>query len=118
MSVIKMVLLAVYGVLILSDSIFAAPPDFQKDIQPLMTKYCVECHGASKPKSGVRLDSYDALIAKSRKQSVIPGDPDKSRLVMTMTGAAKLMPPKKFTPRPTTEEIDLIKEWIKTGAKK
>ncbi len=118
MSVIKMVLLAVYGVLILSDSIFAAPPDFQKDIQPLMTKYCVECHGASKPKSGVRLDSYDALIAKSRKQSVIPGDPDKSRLVMTMTGAAKLMPPKKFTPRPTTEEIDLIKEWIKAGAKK
>jgi hypothetical protein len=37
---------------------------------------------------------------------------------MTMTGAAKLMPPKKFTPRPTTEEIDLIKEWIKAGAKK
>jgi len=118
MSVIKMVSLAVFGVLVLSDSIFAAPPDFQKDIQPLMTKYCVECHGASKPKSGVRLDSYDALIAKSRKQSVIPGDPDKSRLVMTMTGAAKLMPPKKFTPRPTTEEIDLIKEWIKAGAKK
>jgi len=118
MSVIKMVSFAVLGVLVLSDSIFAAPPDFQKDIQPLMTKYCVECHGASKPKSGVRLDSYDALIAKSRKQSVIPGDPDKSRLVMTMTGAAKLMPPKKFTPRPTTEEIDLIKEWIKAGAKK
>jgi uncharacterized membrane protein len=118
MSVIKMVALAVLGVLVFFDSIFAAPPDFQKDIQPLMTKYCVECHGASKPKSGVRLDSYDALIAKSRKQSVIPGDPDKSRLVMTMTGAAKLMPPKKFTPRPTTEEIDLIKEWIKAGAKK
>ena len=118
MSVIKMVSLAVLGVLFLSDSIFAAPPDFQKDIQPLMTKYCVECHGASKPKSGVRLDSYYALIAKSRKQSVIPGDPDKSRLVMTMTGAAKLMPPKKFTPRPTTEEIDLIKDWIKAGAKK
>lgn len=118
MSVINMVSLAVLGVLVLSSSIFAAPPDFQKDIQPLMTKYCVECHGASKPKSGVRLDSYDALIAKSRKQSVIPGDPDKSRLVMTMTGTAKLMPPKKFTPRPTTDEIDLIKEWIKAGAKK
>lgn len=118
MSVIKIVLLAVLGVLVLSGSIFAAPPDFQKDIQPLMTKYCVECHGASKPKSGVRLDSYDALIAKSRKQSVIPGDPDKSRLVMTMTGVAKLMPPKKFTLRPTTEEIDLIKDWIKAGAKK
>ncbi len=118
MSVIKMVSLTILGVLVLADSIFAAPPDFQKDIQPLMTKYCVECHGASKPKSGVRLDSYDALIAKSRKQSVIPGDPDKSRLVMTMTGAAKLMPPKKFTPRPITEEIDLIKEWIKAGAKK
>ena len=118
MSVIKMVALAVLGVLVFSDSIFAAPPDFQKDIQPLMTKYCVECHGASKPKAGVRLDSYDAIIAKSRKQSVVPGDPAKSKLVMTMTGAAKLMPPKKFTPRPTTEEIDLIKDWIKAGAKK
>ena len=118
MRFVKLNAIAVLGVLVLSNSIFAAVPDFQKDIQPLMTKYCVECHGSTKPKAGVRLDSYDAIIAKSRKQSVVPGDPDKSKLVMTMTGAAKLMPPKKFTPRPTTEEIDLIKEWIKAGAKK
>ena len=118
MRFVKLNAIAVLGILVLSNSIFAAVPDFQKDIQPLMAKYCVECHGATKPKAGVRLDSYDAIIAKSRKQSVVPGDPAKSKLVMTMTGAAKLMPPKKFTPRPTTEEIDLIKDWIKAGAKK
>jgi len=118
MKVFKLIVIPVLAAFVLNGSVFAAPPDFQKDIQPLMTRYCVECHGANKPKSGVRLDSYDAIIAKSRKQSVVPGDPDKSRLVMTMTGAAKLMPPKKFTPRPTAEEIDLIKDWIKAGAKK
>ncbi|NBY03661.1 MAG: hypothetical protein EBQ87_17065 [Planctomycetes bacterium] len=118
MRVIKSIGLFFLGLLALQGSVFAAPPDFQKDIQPLMTRYCVECHGANKPKSGVRLDSYEAILAKSRKSAVIPGDPDKSKLIMTMTGSAKLMPPKKFTPRPTAEEIDLIKEWIKAGAKK
>lgn len=118
MKAFNLIAILVLIVFVLNGSVFAVTPDFLKDIQPLMTRYCVECHGATKPKSGVRLDSYDAIIAKKRKQSVVPGDPDKSRLVMTMTGAAKLMPPKKFTPRPTTEEIDLIKDWIKAGAKK
>ena len=105
MKAFNLIAFLVLIVFVLNGSVFAAPPDFQKDIQPLMTRYCVECHGATKPKSGVRLDSYDAIIAKSRKQSVVPGDPDKSRLVMTMTGAAKLMPPKSLPRGPLQKKL-------------
>lgn len=118
MKIVRMIVMPVSFLFGTVDFVFSAPPDFQKDIQPLMTRYCVECHGSNKPKAGVRLDSYDAILAKSRKQSVIPGEPEKSKLLMTMTGQAKLMPPKKFSPRPTADEIEMIKDWIKTGAKK
>ncbi|MEY4396194.1 MAG: hypothetical protein RL595_3443 [Planctomycetota bacterium] len=107
------------GVLFLQvGSAFAEAPTYTKDIQPFLTKYCVDCHGANKPKAGYRLDSYDSLTGKGRKASVVPGEPDKSKLVMTMTGQAKLMPPKKSSTRPTADEIEMVKTWVKNGAKK
>jgi hypothetical protein len=93
----------IFGVLFLhGETVFGDVITFAKDIQPFLTKYCVDCHGANKPKAGYRLDSYEALVGKGKKASVVPGDPDKSKLVMTMTGNAKLMPPKKIihTPNP------------------
>lgn len=95
----------------------ADAPSFTKDIQPLLNRYCVQCHGQTKPKAGVRLDSYEG-ITNSKRRAVVAGDPDQSRLILTMTGKGRLMPPKKTNPRPTAEEIDTIKAWIKNGAKK
>lgn len=115
----KSLVAVIFGALfIMVGSASAEAPTFTKDIQPFLTKYCVDCHGANKPKAGYRLDSYEALTGKGRKASVVPGEPDKSKLVMTMTGAAKLMPPKKSSTRPTAEEIEMVKTWVKNGAKK
>jgi Planctomycete cytochrome C len=95
----------------------ADAPSFTKDIQPLLNRYCVQCHGQAKPKAGVRLDSYEGIMIGKRR-AVVAGDPDQSRLILTMTGKGRLMPPKKTNRRPTAEEIDKIKAWIKEGAKK
>lgn len=95
----------------------ADAPSFTKDVQPFLKRYCVECHGERRPKAGVRYDSYQAMMEKSRKRSVVAGKPDESKLVMTMTGQGKMMPPRKFQLRPTAAEIDMIKAWIKTGAR-
>jgi|GEM_PF-416344 len=109
----------IFGVLFLhGETVFGDVITFAKDIQPFLTKYCVDCHGTNKPKAGYRLDSYEALVGKGKKASVVPGDPDKSKLVMTMTGNAKLMPPKKSSIRPTPDEIEMVKTWVKNGAKK
>jgi len=95
----------------------ADAPSFTKDIQPLLNRYCVQCHAQTKPKAGVRLDSYEGIM-NGRRRAVVAGDPDQSRLILTMTGKGRLMPPKKTNPRPTAEEIETIKTWIKNGAKK
>jgi len=92
-------------------------PSYTKDIKPFLTKYCVECHGDGKPKAGVRVNSYDALIKAGRKTLVVPKKPDESFLVMTMVGKAKRMPPRKFTDQPTEKEINLVKAWVEAGAK-
>src|SRR5437867_3169536 len=33
--------------------------DFQKEVFPLLKKYCVDCHGVTKKKAGLALDIYE-----------------------------------------------------------
>jgi hypothetical protein len=44
--------------------------------------------------------------------------PDKSRLLHTLEGKAKQMPPRKYAHQPTAREIALLREWITSGAKR
>jgi hypothetical protein len=95
----------------------ADAPSYTKDVQPFLTKYCVECHNDTKTKAGVNLDGFAALMKGSRRGPVVvAGKPEKSRLLLTMTGGAKQMPPRKST-QPKKAEIDMIKAWIAGGAK-
>lgn len=92
-------------------------PSFTKDIQPFLTTYCVECHGAGKPKAGVRVDSYEALIKAGKKTLVVAGKPADSHLLLTLDGKGKKMPPKKYAAQPTAKEIAVVKAWIAAGAR-
>jgi mono/diheme cytochrome c family protein len=107
---------------VLASSAFAAAadtePSFTKDVKPFLAKYCVECHGANKPKGGFNFSSYNDLMKGSKKKkAIVEGKPDDSLLVKTLDGTEKRMPPKKSTKQPTAKEIDVIKAWIKAGAK-
>lgn len=95
-----------------------AAPSFAKDIQPFLNKYCVECHKGREAKAGVNLESFQGLMKGDKKgrAMVIPGNPDTSRLIHTMDGRAKQMPPKK-SPQPTAQEVARVRAWIKAGAK-
>jgi hypothetical protein len=95
-----------------------AAADFTTDVQPVLAKHCVSCHGPDKQKSGLRLDSPAGLRTGGDSGSpVVPGDSAKSRLYQAITGAdgVPAMPPKG--PRLTAEEVGRIKEWIDQGAK-
>jgi uncharacterized membrane protein len=100
-----------------ASALFADPPSYSKDVQPFLTRYCVQCHGSAKPKAGVRFDSFEGMMEKSKRRTVVPGQPDQSRLIAVLSGRGRMMPPKNYTPRPTPEEIDQLKAWIKAGAK-
>jgi hypothetical protein len=111
-------ILSIVGSLAVAGLGFAADaPNFEKDVQPLLDRYCYSCHSGNRPRQGVRLEKYDDLF-KGKRKLVVAGEPDDSRLIKTMLGkGGKKMPPRKEERQPSDKEIDLIKEWIKAGAK-
>ena len=92
--------------------------DFEKQIQPIFSKHCVECHKAEKDESGFRLDlGHLAIKGGDRGTAIIPGKSDESLLYQALIGKgdATAMPYEK--PRLSAADIELIKKWIDSGAK-
>jgi mono/diheme cytochrome c family protein len=90
-------------------------PTYAKTVKPFLQTYCINCHGANKPKAGVNLDGYD-LVVNGGKKLIKVGQPDDSRLCQVCEGKGKPMPPKR-SKQPTAEEIKAVRAWIADGAK-
>src|SRR5262245_19791475 len=73
---------------------------FEKSVRPILVERCQACHGASKQKGGLRLDSRQAILAGgSTGPAVIPGKPEDSLLVDAINyGEQYQMPPKSKLP--------------------
>lgn len=85
-------------------------PSFKDDVMPILSNSCTNCHAGKKKKGGVDLSSYDAVL-----KSVKASEPEKSRLIKSVTGmGAKLMPPKKGL---GDDDVKVLKAWIMAGAK-
>ncbi|MBY0457813.1 MAG: DUF1549 domain-containing protein, partial [Gemmataceae bacterium] len=102
--------LSLLAALALAPGARADPPDFDKDIAPLLAARCLDCHGGAKPKGGLDL-SRKAGVLGGPSPVVVPGALDKSALWERV--AAGEMPPKKPLPE---AERKLLKEWIAGGA--
>jgi hypothetical protein len=71
---------------------------YEKDIKPLFEASCIKCHGAERPKAGLRLDSLTAVLKGSKEGKVIEvGKSEKSPLVIAVSqlDPEMSMPPKK-----------------------
>ena len=94
-------------------------PDYAKDIQPMLQRSCVKCHGPEKRKSGLRLDvkRFAFKGGESGPVAVVPGNPDKSLVYTMCTKPADdedLMPTRgKLL---ALSEIETLKRWIEQGA--
>jgi hypothetical protein len=110
----------------LAASSVRAAVNFEKDLLPVLTKKCIDCHKApyeengkkKEPKVGLRLDASWAIVKGSENGPILtPGAPDKSGLyevVMLPKDDDGHMPPKGDDL--TSEEIKLLKTWIEEGA--
>ena len=73
---------------------------YVKDIQPMLEKSCMRCHGQDRPKANLRLDSLEGVLKGGKDGKIIePGSSQKSWMVIA---AAQIdeetaMPP-KFRP--------------------
>src|SRR5579884_2657138 len=68
----------------------AADIDFNRDIRPILSENCFQCHGPDKGKrkANLRLDSEaDALAERDGRRAIIPGDPGHSALYRRISAA-------------------------------
>ena len=52
------------------------PVDYTREIKPQLADHCFVCHGPTKQKSGLRLDTAAAMLAGGKRGAVVvPGNP-------------------------------------------
>jgi cytochrome c len=83
-------------------------------VQAVLVPYCARagCHSASAQAKNIVFDNIPDAIG-SMQPLIVPGDPERSRLVTILTDPDKPMPPDAPLPH---ADIDLIARWIANGA--
>lgn len=112
-------LLAVTALFLATETTAADAPSFSKDIAPMLTAKCAKCHGATRQKNDLRLDSAEGVQKGGKNGPVfVAGKPDQSPMWVRATkppGDADRMPAEGQML--TKKQTDLLKAWIAAGAK-
>jgi uncharacterized membrane protein len=88
-------------------------------IDPIFESNCVSCHGESKTRGGLRLDSYERLMKGGKDGPVIvAGKPGQSVLLerVTLPAGHKQFMPAEGRPPLRPEEIAWIRAWVQQDA--
>ena len=117
------------AVLLLVSVVAAAPSatepaesvDFQRDVRPILSDNCFQCHGPdSKTRMAeLRLDTREGAFAQRENGTpIVAGDPQASLLYQRIAtkDPARRMPPVFTNKELTAEQIDVLKRWIEQGA--
>ncbi|WP_437193208.1 PSD1 and planctomycete cytochrome C domain-containing protein [Planctomicrobium sp. SH527] len=89
---------------------------FEKQIRPLLVKYCFDCHSekAKRLEGDLYLDSSAGLMKGGGSgASVIAGNPDASPLIQAIRYETYEMPPRGKLP---AAEIQILEDWVQDGA--
>ena len=95
-----------------------APPEFEKDVKPLLERHCFECHGAKAQEGDLRLDVKAAALkgGESKEPAIVPGSSEKSRLIKLVTSNDPKLAMSHEEVRLKPEEVALLRKWIDSGA--
>ncbi len=101
-----------------SDHPASSDVNFARDVAPIFSESCLECHGPNKQKGGLRLDVRATVFnaVTSGDIAVIPGDTTRSDLMRRITSSDpdEQMPPKGARLDP--KKIEVLRHWIESGA--
>jgi hypothetical protein len=100
----------------------AGAVEFNRDIRPILSDSCFQCHGPDKRnrKAALRLDTEAGAFAdRGGYRAIAPGDPAKSELLRRVLHEeeSKRMPPRSTGPRLKPEQVALLTRWVEQGAK-
>lgn len=99
-----------------SEALTAGTVSFEHDVLPVLESRCVECHGPTRAKGGLRLDSLEHALGVD-EWVIAPGDPDASDMIVRITAAEDedgAMPPKGE--RLSSAQIHAVRVWIESLA--
>src|SRR5262245_26166007 len=93
-------------------------PRFNREIRPILDDKCYACQG---PDSGtreaeLRLDTEEG----SHEAVIVASEPDSSEVIARVSSddpEVRMPPPASKKVPLTPEQVDLLKRWIKAGAK-
>ena len=114
------VFLAVFNI----TSLFAAeqPVDYNRDIRPLLSNTCYQCHGPDEGErqAELRFDIKDKALGEveSGGLAIVPGNSNASAVYQRIAASdeSERMPPAQSGKSLTADQIELIKKWIDQGA--
>ena len=97
------------------------PLDFNRDIRPILSNHCWNCHGMDDQsrKAGLRLDllSEATKKLKSDSRAIVPGHLDQSELVARIEADDESqMPPASFKKPLSKVQKELLRQWVAEGA--
>lgn len=96
--------------------------DFRKQIQPILSEHCSQCHGVdeSTREGGLRLDVRESALAggESSRSAIVPGKASESEIIRRVLSkdADEVMPPPSLQKPLSPEQIELLQRWIDQGA--
>jgi hypothetical protein len=98
------------------------PVDFNRDIQPILSENCYQCHGpdAKAREADLRLDRKESAYRTVEGVTPIkPGDIANSDAIIRIfsTDKTERMPPPKSHRTLTEAQRQLLKRWVEEGAK-
>ena len=99
----------------------ASTVDFQRDVRPILSNHCFECHGpdAATRMVDLRFDTREGAFSRRPSGSlIVPGDPEASLLYQRISHPqpALRMPPAHSKRPLNDEQIATLRQWIQQGA--
>ena len=97
---------------------------FNRDIRPILSENCFECHGPDQDQrkgglDGLRLDTVEGATEDlGGSAAIVPGDPTASLLISRIKthDLDDTMPPVETGKEISDEELGLLEKWIQQGA--
>lgn len=92
----------------------------QHDVLPIFLLRCTTCHGPQRQEADLDLRDRAAMLKGGNSgPALVPGDPEASLIMQRIESEA--CPPRElllkfFVRRPPASEVEVLREWIKSGA--
>ena len=92
------------------------PPDFSREVKPILKHHCAKCHTGTRKKGGFSINTREALLAGGESGTVVvPGKAGESYFIDMLTEEDPDLRMPQEAPPLTSDQIAVLRAWINTN---